>query len=52
MTWITEILEQLAETPLCGYQQDQAPASEPTALAALALAGYQHNEAAQNGRNN
>jgi hypothetical protein len=37
MPWLDPIFDKLAEQPVCGYERDAAPASEPTALAALAL---------------
>ena len=47
MAWLDETLELLAKTPVCGYRAGGAPASEPTALAALALAGHGLAKAAQ-----
>jgi hypothetical protein len=40
MTWLPQTLDQLAARPVCGYSRDSAPASEPTALAAQALAAH------------
>jgi len=37
MSWLDSTLDQLASRPVCGYAHDGEPASEPTALAALAL---------------
>lgn len=37
MDWLTSSLEQLAAQPVIGYAAGQSPATEPTALAALAL---------------
>lgn len=37
MSWYDATLDLLAKQPVCGYERDAAPASEPTALAALAL---------------
>ncbi len=37
MPWLDATLDLLASRPVCGYERDAAPASEPTALAALAL---------------
>jgi hypothetical protein len=47
MTWLDEATDSLAENPLCGYAADAAPASEPTALAALALHANGHGQAAR-----
>ena len=38
--WLDEALTQLAAKPVCGYAPDAAPATEPTALAALALLAH------------
>ena len=38
MSWQIDLLEQLAAQPLCGYGCSDSPATEPSALAALALA--------------
>ncbi len=40
MNWISSAIESLARQPICGYYPGQPPATEPTALAALALAGW------------
>lgn len=40
MTWLPQTLDQLSARPVCGYSRDSAPASEPTALAALALTAH------------
>ncbi len=40
MPWIDEALEILSRSPVCGYTARAAGASEPTALAALALVGH------------
>ena len=40
MSWLASTLDQLAQRPVCGYAAGAAPASEPTALAALALAAH------------
>ncbi|MCI0360555.1 MAG: hypothetical protein L0211_18920 [Planctomycetaceae bacterium] len=37
MHWLDSALDQLARRPICGYEGDASPATEPTALAALAL---------------
>jgi len=41
MSWLISTLDQLASHPVCGYARDSAPATEPTALAALALVAHQ-----------
>ena len=38
MSWLDTTLEKLASNPVCGYRPGGAPASEPTALAVMALA--------------
>lgn len=38
--WLEEALDGIASQPVCGYYAGQAPASEPTALAAIALAQH------------
>jgi len=40
MSWIDDALELLAKAPVCGYQPHDAGATEPSALAALALVGH------------
>ncbi|MHB8898901.1 MAG: prenyltransferase/squalene oxidase repeat-containing protein [Thermoguttaceae bacterium] len=40
MNWISSAIESLARQPICGYSLEQSAATEPTALAALALAGW------------
>jgi hypothetical protein len=40
MTWLDTTLDELAARPICGYTRDGAPASEPTALAVLALTAH------------
>jgi hypothetical protein len=37
MAWLASTLDELARRPTCGYASAAAPATEPTALAALAL---------------
>lgn len=45
--WITEVLDRLSEAPVCSYGAGMSPATEPTALAAMALASYgRHADAA------
>jgi hypothetical protein len=44
--WLEPILDELAKAPVCGYLRDQAAATEPSVLAALALSGYQRKDAA------
>ncbi len=46
MRWHSQILTELTRQPLCGYQADAAPATEPVALAALALAANNESKAA------
>jgi len=38
--WLAPTLDDLAKQPVCGYLRNQAPATEPSVLAALALAGH------------
>lgn len=38
--WITDVLDRLSEAPVSSYGTGMSPASEPTALAAMALASY------------
>lgn len=40
MPWIDEALDLLAQSPVCGYSSHDRGATEPSALAALALAGH------------
>jgi len=40
MPWIDEALDSLATSPVCGYSSHDQGATEPSALAALALAGH------------
>jgi len=47
MNWISSSLERLVQQPICGYIPGQSPASEPTALAALALTGSSLHTPAQ-----
>jgi hypothetical protein len=44
MTWREELLEQLAAAIPCGYDRKGSPATEPTCLAAIALAVYGRRE--------
>jgi hypothetical protein len=46
MNWHIPFLDDLTGCPRCGYQLNDAAASEPTALAALALAGWGRADAA------
>ena len=46
MNWHDELLNQLAAEPICGYRAGGAVATEPTALAALALAAHDRADAA------
>ncbi|MEX2176006.1 MAG: hypothetical protein WD872_16710 [Pirellulaceae bacterium] len=46
MPWLDEALDQIVRQPVCGYAPGDAPATEPTALAALALAAHQQAPAA------
>jgi hypothetical protein len=39
-TWLQTALAQLAQSPVCGYLQNQAAATEPSVIAALALSGH------------
>jgi hypothetical protein len=47
MDYLETVLARLAETRICGYHAGAPAASEPTALAALALLAYGRNAAAQ-----
>jgi hypothetical protein len=47
MSWNSELLDALTQHPVCGYAVGTAPASEPTALAALALHVHGRTDAAQ-----
>jgi hypothetical protein len=47
MHWLDSALDQLARGPVCGYEREATPSTEPTALAALALtANFRSNSAA------
>lgn len=46
MTWINELLDKLVTTVPCGYHRDGPPATEPTALAAIALCAHGNHDAA------
>lgn len=47
MSWTSTLAEQLAEQATWGYRAQSAPATEPTALAALALLHHEHHADAQ-----
>lgn len=47
MPWLDETFDLLAKQPICGYALAAAPATEPTALAALALHANQQGDRAQ-----
>ncbi len=47
MSWIDPVLDELGRRPCCGYHRDDPPASEPTALAAMALAAHGRREPAR-----
>ena len=47
MTWVARIVDQLAASPMWGYDAGAMPMSEPTGWAALALLGHGRPEAAQ-----
>jgi hypothetical protein len=47
MSWLDSALDTLTRRPTCGYGVDAAPASEPSALAALALHVHGRVEAAR-----
>ena len=47
MSWLQEVLDRLETRPCCGYDSDSPPATEPTALAALALWGHGRSSAAE-----
>lgn len=44
--WLQPALAQLAQSPVCGYLQNQAAATEPSVVAALALSCHGMGEAA------
>jgi hypothetical protein len=46
---LDEALDRLTDQPVCGYQVSGPPATEPTALAAMALAAHGRWDAAQAG---
>src|SRR5688572_23211220 len=46
MSWLDGVLDTLTKAPVCGYLQSGPAASEPTALAALALLGHGYRESA------
>ena len=47
MSWIDPVIDELGQQPCGGYHQDDSPASEPTALIAMALAAHGRREAAR-----
>lgn len=47
MTWLDRALDFLKQQPICGYAPASAPATEPTALAALALLAHGEDAAAR-----
>jgi len=47
MSWIEQTLESLMAAPACGYRAGGAACTEPTALAAMALAACDRAEAAE-----
>ena len=47
MTWLDRALDSLTHQPICGYAIASAPATEPTALAAMALKAHGHSDAAK-----
>jgi hypothetical protein len=47
MSWLDTTLDDLARRPTCGYAADTAPATEPTALAALSLHVHGRGDAAR-----
>ncbi|MEO8498702.1 MAG: hypothetical protein ABI614_26875 [Planctomycetota bacterium] len=46
MRRLETIIDELVRQPCCGYQPDSSPATEPTALSAIALATHGKQEAA------
>ena len=46
MSWLQPTLDQLAKSPVCGYLPNQAAATEPSVIAALALSAHEMQEAA------
>ena len=46
MRWLGRIIDELCRTPCCGYQPEASPATEPTSLAAIALAIHARTTAA------
>ena len=47
MSWTDQVMDELGQRPCCGYRQDDSPASEPTALSAMALAACGRPEPAR-----
>ncbi|HEX4149924.1 MAG TPA: hypothetical protein VHY20_13090, partial [Pirellulales bacterium] len=47
MNWLETLLDELADPRCWAYAPGAPPATEPTALAALALHGHGHAQAAQ-----
>jgi hypothetical protein len=47
MDYVEQALDVLGDEPVCGYYASQRPASEPTALAALALVAKERNTEAR-----
>jgi hypothetical protein len=46
MRWLDTIIDELCRTPCCGYQPAARPATEPTALSAIALTIHGRTKAA------
>src|SRR5688572_15028565 len=44
--WLQSVLDELAKQPVCGYLPNQAAATEPCVIAALALSGHGMGDAA------
>jgi hypothetical protein len=44
--WLAAVLDELSARPVGGYTREAAPSTEPTALTALALAGYERSASA------
>jgi hypothetical protein len=49
MHWLDDALTRLSGQPCCGYRADGPPATEPTALAAMALAAHGRSSEARTG---
>jgi hypothetical protein len=48
VAWPAELVQHLRQKPICGYGSEASPATEPTALVALALQALDQPDAAEN----